>query len=471
MNTRYIFLLLACFLSALLGVGATLWFVRASEFLPPLPPAPAPPERPATYAPTQRDNVAPITPPAASKTPAATGFPASFTSAARAVTPAVVFVRNYRERALGGGSSTGSGVLISADGLIATNNHVIDGADRLRVTLNDRREYDARVVGTDASTDLALLRIEGRNFPSLPFADSDSLQVGEWVLAIGNPFNLNSTVTAGIVSAKGRSIDVLEPEDRIESFIQTDAAVNPGNSGGALVNTAGQLVGINTAIITGSGKHEGFAFAVPGNLVRRVLNDLRDFGEVKRAVLGVYIQGVNDAQARKLELDRARGALITKLTPAGPAERAGLQVGDVLVSLNGTAINSAPQMQEQLSRYRPGDRLPIRYIRAGRERELTVELTDKENRVRALVSKRDDPLPRLGLDVEQTGAGLEVTAVRPSSVAAQVNLVPGFLIEKVNGRAVRSLTELIEALVEAEGAPLLSGTYAGYPDEYFYELR
>ena len=319
-------------------------------------------------------------------------LPVSFTEAARKVTPAVVFLRAYppsvsRLEPSVRHTTTGSGVIISAEGLIATNKHVIERSVQIRVTLEDKREYDARIVGIDEATDLALLRVDAAApLPSLEFGDSDSLMIGEWVLAVGNPFSLNSTVTAGIVSGKGRSIDVLEPEDRIESFIQTDAAINPGNSGGALVNVSGELIGINTAILSNSGRDEGFAFAIPGNLAKRVLGDLRDFGEVRRAVLGAYVQSVNAAQAALLDLETAQGVLITGLRGNSPALRAGLAVDDVITEFNGVSINSPAELQEQLSRYRPGERVRVRYVRGGRLLSVSVRLRDKTNAVRKLVS-------------------------------------------------------------------------------------
>ena len=324
--------------------------------------------------------------------PNAPRFPVSFTEAARKVTPAVVFLRAYppsvsRLEPSVRHTTTGSGVIISAEGLIATNKHVIERSVQIRVMLEDKREYDARIVGIDEATDLALLRVDAEApLPSLEFGDSDSLMIGEWVLAVGNPFSLNSTVTAGIVSGKGRSIDVLEPEDRIESFIQTDAAINPGNSGGALVNVSGELIGINTAILSNSGRDEGFAFAIPGNLAKRVLGDLRDFGEVRRAVLGAYVQSVNAAQAALLDLEIAQGVLITGLRANSPALRAGLAVDDVITEFNGVKINSPAELQEQLSRYRPGERVRVRYVRGGRLLSVSVRLRDKTNAVRKLVS-------------------------------------------------------------------------------------
>lgn len=324
-----------------------------------------------------------------------TDLPADFTIAAGKVTPAVVFIRAYpasvsRLEPSARHTTTGSGVVIDPDGLIATNKHVIQGATRIKVMLEDKREYTATVVGIDDATDLALLRVPNKvPLPALKFGDSDSLRIGEWVLAVGNPFSLNSTVTAGIVSGKGRSIDVLEPEDRIESFIQTDAAVNPGNSGGALVNASGDLVGINTAILTNSGRDEGFAFAIPGNLVKRVLSDLDRYGEVRRAVLGAYVQNINAAQANQLGLSTASGVLVTGVRAGSPALRAGLMVDDVLMAFNDVEVNSPAELQEQLSRYLPGDKVRVRYVRNGRERLLTVQLRDKQNTLRKTVSSQD----------------------------------------------------------------------------------
>jgi S1-C subfamily serine protease len=300
------------------------------------------------------------------------------------------------------------------------------------------------------------------------------------VLAVGNPFSLNSTVTAGIVSAKGRSIDVLESKDRIESFIQTDAAVNPGNSGGALVNTNGELIGINTAILTNSGRHEGFAFAIPGNLASRVLADLEHYGEVKRAHLGVYIQAVNDAQAKSLGLASASGVLITNLTPNGAALRAGLEVGDVMTALNGVAISSAPKMQEQLSRYRPGRKIRINYIRNGRKRSTTAQLRDKENKAKALVShQEEDLLHQLGFEARSlTGeeeklfpkGGVKVLSIFRDSPVEATNMNLGFIITAINEEPVTSVADFMR-LIGREGELLFKGRYLGYEGDYFYQVE
>ena len=416
--------------------------------------------------------------------PLSGNVPTDFIRASETILPSVVSVRAYVPAHVSHGGdngsvSSGSAVIISANGYLVTNNHVVEGARRIRVTLADRREYNAEVIGTDESTDLALLKVAAEDLQPASFGDSDSLRVGEWVLAIGNPFGLNSTVTTGIVSAKGRSIDVLRAEDRIESFIQTDAAVNPGNSGGALVNTFGELVGINTAIISNSGRHEGYAFAIPGNLARRVLNDLRDYGEVKRAVMGVWIQAINDAQAKRLDLPAARGALITDLTPQGPAARSGLRTGDVLIAINGEEVNSSPQMQEQLSRYRPGQTVRVAYIRRGVTRHINVLLRDKWNQPGLLVSERsDDLLHRLGFTVRgltyaehdrYPGGGVKVVSIFRDSPVDRIDMRPGFIITGLNGRPVANLEDFLLRLTEKDRR-LFKGVYESGEGEYYYQL-
>ncbi|MBR9919720.1 MAG: trypsin-like serine protease [Bacteroidetes bacterium] len=289
--------------------------------------------------------------------------PDDFVEVSRRVTPGVVnitsFVGTYQ-------TSGGSGVIISPDGYIITNYHVIEDAEELEVTLNDRRNLTARLIGTDPTTDLALIKVSATDLIPIPFGNSDAMDVGEWVLAIGNPFNLASTVTAGIISAKGRNINILESRYSIESFIQTDAVVNPGNSGGALVNTRGELIGINTAIMSEGGGYEGYSFAIPSNLVSKVISDLKEYGKVQRALLGVSIREVTNDLARDLELPEVAGVLITETNPSGSAQRAGLKSGDVIIRVNGIHTNSVPQLQEQIARFRPGDEVRVDFIREGR---------------------------------------------------------------------------------------------------------
>lgn len=412
--------------------------------------------------------------------------PTDFTSAAEAVTPAVVNIKAIQ----GGdydffsssafGTSTGSGVIISPDGFIVTNNHVIEEGDEIEVTLNDKRDFEAKVVGTDPSTDLALIKIvdDFDDLPYVPFGNSDSLRVGEWVLAVGNPFNLESTVTAGIVSAKGRSIDILEGQDRIESFIQTDAAVNPGNSGGALVNTNGELVGINTAIITRTGRYEGYSFAVPANLVQKVIKDLRDFGVVQRGILGVFIDEMSSKLAAELELDAVEGVYITRVTPGSGADDAGLKKGDVIIGINGIKTKTLPEMQEQLGRFRPGNAIDIEYIRKGKARIATdVLLKSKDSSAEIITAKDEDILKDLGFELRNLTSleqrklgmsGVKVVSIYRGSKIERTNMDPGFIITRVDNRKVTTVENLIKELEDAKGKVMLEGIYENYPGEYYY---
>lgn len=413
--------------------------------------------------------------------------PTDFSLAAERVTPSVVFLRTVEQHRSGGpwdtnrnlSEATGSGVIISPTGLIATNNHVIENSREITVVLSDRREYPAEIVGVDRATDLALLRIKASGLPYLEFGNSDSLRVGEWVLAVGNPFSLQSTVTAGIVSAKGRSIDILEGEDRIESFIQTDAVVNPGNSGGALVNSNGELIGINTAIVTQSGRYEGYSFAVPGNLARKILRDLRDYGEVQRGMLGAYVEPIDNYRAQRLGLSRAEGVLITRLREGGSALEAGLREGDVLVGINGVRIRTRPQMQEQISRYGPGNEITVTYFRDGAEAETTLVLKNKNNRTSILAAneKAKSLLHELGFEVrnlnglesERLGIhGVKVISIFREGTIESTNMEVNFVITHLNENPIRSAKQFIRELYNAEGEILLSGVYESYPGEYYY---
>jgi S1-C subfamily serine protease len=300
----------------------------------------------------------------ADKTTVAPIAATDFIAAANKSKDAVVSIRsssesNYFIRSDSHGSNTGSGVLISEDGYIATNNHVVENGKEIKVTLSDNREFEAIIVGKDPTTDLALLKISENRLPYITFGNSDKVQVGEWVLAIGSPFRLHSTVTAGIVSAKGRSINILEDNSGIESFIQTDAAVNPGNSGGALVNTEGDLIGINTAIITYSGQYEGFSFAVPSNLARKVLMDLREFGAVQRGWLGVTIRPVTVDIARDKKLEKVAGIVLDDVNYGSAAEQAGLRKNDIIISVNNSETKSTPEFMEQVGQFRPGDKIIV----------------------------------------------------------------------------------------------------------------
>ncbi|MCB9081578.1 MAG: trypsin-like peptidase domain-containing protein [Lewinellaceae bacterium] len=295
-----------------------------------------------------------------------------FVEASRAVMDGVVNI-NVLDQA-GNRISSGSGVVYSADGYIITNDHVIGNGLRFEVTFSNKRQYAADLIGLDPHTDLALLKVDAVHLTPLHFGDSDDVQVGEWVLAVGNPFNLASTVTAGIVSAKGRNINILPGIYAIESFIQTDAAVNPGNSGGALVNVAGELIGINTAIISESGSYEGYSFAIPANLVQKVIQDLKAYGMVQRGILGVTIEDIDGTQARKLGLKEVKGVLVTSVTPGSGADLAGLRNGDVILRVNGMITPGMPQLQEVIARFRPGDKINMEYYRHGRNQAVNVTL-------------------------------------------------------------------------------------------------
>jgi serine protease Do len=324
----------------------------------------------------------------------------NFVVAAERVTPAVVHIKTYNElgavsntvmnwlKPNDGGvyeeapSSSGSGVIISEDGYIVTNNHVIEDAERLEVVLDDKRSFEAKVIGIDAATDLALLQIKNNELlPYVTFGNSDEVHIGEWVLAVGNPFDLTSTVTAGIVSAKSRNIHILRSKDNlaVEAFIQTDAAVNPGNSGGALVNLKGELIGINTAIATHTGSYSGYSFAVPVSLVKKVTEDLKKYGEVQRALLGVTIQDVTAELAKQHGLRKVHGVYVTNLQKGGGGDEAGIEIGDVIVEIEGASINSVAALQEAVARHRPGDKVKVKFEREGNLKELTVVLKNRDN--------------------------------------------------------------------------------------------
>ena len=268
----------------------------------------------------------------------------------------------------------GSGVIIRPDGYIVTNNHVVNGADVIEVTLEDNHSYPAKLVGTDPATDIALLKIDAQDLPCIELGNSDDLRLGEWVLAIGSPYDLRSTITAGIVSAKGRSLPNYDGQYKVESFIQTDAAVNPGNSGGALVNTAGQLVGINTSIISLTGSYAGYSFAVPVNIVKKIADDFIEYGEVRRAMLGISMTEITASMARQLGLDQVEGVYVAKVQDGSPADKAGVKAGDVLVEINLNKVRNAAAVQEQVSRLRPGEQAALTVLRDGEQKEFVAQL-------------------------------------------------------------------------------------------------
>ena len=361
----------------------------------------------------------------------------------------------------------GSGVIISTDGYIITNNHVIEGADELEVTLNDNRKFDAKLIGTDPATDIALIKIDAKDLPTIPFGDSEKLKVGEWVLAVGNPFNLTSTVTAGIVSAKGRGISLGSGDkSKIESFIQTDAAVNPGNSGGALVNTKGELVGINTAIYSETGSYAGYSFAVPISIAGKVASDLKQYGTVQRAVLGVQIIGVGDImdqlsmpnvpdkykeelKGMKENIKVSEGAYVAEFADRSVAKEAGIEVGDVIISVNGVKVKSANALQEQIGKYRPGDKVTVKVNRKGTEKSFEVQLKNAQGSTKVITP--DDGTEMLGgafkalTDKEKreygVSYGIEVTGLTNGKLK-DAGIKKGFIIMVVNNQRVKTPEDL-----------------------------
>jgi serine protease Do len=412
--------------------------------------------------------------------------PTDFIISAEITTPSVVNIRALQEAdggLWGGGTltgSSGSGVIISPDGFIVTNNHVVERSTDIKVTMSDKREFKAKVVGSDASTDIAVLKISVEKLPFIVFGNSDSVRVGEWVLAVGNPFNLSSTVTAGIVSAKGRNIDILGGNTSIESFIQTDAAVNPGNSGGALVNSLGELIGINTAIITESGSYEGYSFAVPSNLVQKVVRDLREFGIVQRAFLGVGIQDLDSDLAKEAELPNAEGVYVNRITANGGAQDAGLNVGDIIIGMNNVRIKSTPELQEFVGRLRPGDEISLDYWRNNKKYRSKVVLKDSNNATASAKVRGDELEDTLGIGLRELKKdeknrlklnGCVVSSIRKGTVVHDTNMQPGFIITSVNGSRVSNASETIEAITAARSAVSLDGYYEGEPDLYSYRFK
>ena len=380
--------------------------------------------------------------------------------------------------------SSGSGVIISSDGYIATNNHVIESADAIEVVLNDKRSYRAVLVGTDPTTDLALLRINEHDLPFVAYGNSDDVKPGQWVLAIGNPFDLTSTVTAGIVSAKARNIGIIKsrnsPQYNIESFIQTDAAVNPGNSGGALVDLKGNLVGINTAIATRTGYYAGYSFAVPVALVRKIMDDLLEFGEVQRALMGV---GINDVDARTADLyglDKVEGVYIENVSPGGGAEEAGILAGDVILKINGAEVHNTSELQELVARNRPGDIIKVVYKRSNELQETEVLLKNINNTTDVIrkVKSRIVNIEKLGAEVTPISdrdkeklsleSGLKIIRITEGKLR-DARLEEGFIITHIDKIALTSPEDLIEAITNTNKELLIEGIY---PDgqKVFYQL-
>ena len=359
---------------------------------------------------------------------------------------------------------SGSGVIIRKDGYIVTNNHVIDGATKIEVTLNNNQTYPATLVGTDPATDVALLKVEADNLPVIPFGDSDKLRLGEWVIAIGSPYDLRSTITAGIVSAKGRSMPNYTGEFKVESFIQTDAAVNPGNSGGALVDKAGNLVGINTAIYSQTGSYSGYSFAVPVNIVKKIAYDLMDYGSVKRAVLGITMAPIDDKIVEELKLSSRNGVYINEVSKSGAADKAGIKAGDVLIAIDSTKVTTASSVQEMVSTFSPGDKAVVTVIRDGKEKEIEVTFkgSSQENGTLAddgsvafygssIKSADEKLLEKFGLK-----NGVEIVELGPGKLM-DAGAVEGFIILYVNDHPVKTPQDVIDIVKKSKRTVFVEG--------------
>ncbi|NHA07787.1 Do family serine endopeptidase [Mucilaginibacter sp. HC2] len=442
-----------------------------------------------------------------------------FTEAAAAATPAVVYIRTTYSSQSGGSQdqleqmfgdmfgqrapqrgpqmASGSGVIISPDGYIVTNNHVVEKADKITVATNDHRTFQAKVIGTDPSTDLALIKISANDLPIIKLGNSDETRVGEWVLAVGNPFNLTSTVTAGIISAKGRNIGIIGSEGNsdddnpfgrtrnqqsgpklnkaIESFIQTDAAINPGNSGGALVNTKGELVGINAAIASHTGSYEGYGFAIPVNLAKKVLNDIKKYGTVKRGFVGVSFTELNPDVAQKLNITNNNGLYVNDVVEGGGAEQAGIKKGDIITKVEGTPVYESSDLQEHVGRMQPGDKLNVTVLRDGKEKAFAVTLkadATPTNRTAVVSKSAEELFNKLGASFQplsgaekakfHVNSGVKVTQVRPGRVFDNFEIPVGSVITSINKQPINSVADIDKAITNLRNGNLVISGY--YPD-------
>lgn len=381
-----------------------------------------------------------------------------------------------QRRAPRAAKGAGSGVIISKDGHIVTNNHVVQKATEIEVVLNDNRSYPAKVIGVDKSTDLAVIKVDAKDLPSIKYGDSDKINIGEWVLAIGNPFEFRSTVTAGIISAKGRNINILDDAYRIESFIQTDAAVNPGNSGGALVNLKGNLVGINTAIASPSGAFAGYSFAVPVTLVKKVVSDLIEYGAVQRALLGISIANVDADIAKKFDLDVVNGVFVTGIYQNGAANDAGLEKGDVIIAIEETPVKNVSKLQELVAVHRPGDKVKIKFLRKGKERLTSAKLKNANGTV-SLIKKSEDALKHNGATFVELPAeakkklslngGVQINKL-DNGKWREAGIKSGFIITKIDRRNITNLNDLRANLMRNSGdGVLVEGIYPNGQKAYY----
>lgn len=442
--------------------------------------------------------------------------PVDFTAASTAATPAVVHIKtrtkekqvtnNSRRKSpfsdlfgdedpfsdfFGGPRSSvipeqrasGSGVLISNDGYIVTNNHVVEGADEITVTTTNRKTYKGTVVGTDPNSDLAVIKVDGaNNLPFMVWGNSDDVKLGQWVLAVGYPLNLDVTVTAGIVSAKSRSIGINKGDRPIESFIQTDAAVNPGNSGGALINTNGELIGINSAIASPTGSYAGYSYAIPVNIVKKIIGDLMKFGAVQRAYIGISYppDDLPEEKKKELGIKDGEGVFINGVAEDGAAKQAGIQKGDFITKVNGSNVTSGPELQEQVARYKPGDKITVTYVRNGKESTATITLKNKSGNYEAV--KQETVLDNLGgaelVNIDKATAqkndiaGGVLVKKLGTGVLKNTRMQEGFVITSVNGQEIKTVDDLKAILGSAQGGTVrLEGIYPGYEGTYGYPLN
>jgi serine protease Do len=441
-----------------------------------------------------------------------------FTGTAEKVTQAVVHIKSSQSGSVSRGRNTidpfqfffgpqgpaernpsqssGSGVIINSDGYIVTNNHVVRDADMVEVTLSDNRSFKAEVIGTDPDTDLAVIKVNQKDLPHLSFVDSDKSRVGEWVLAVGNPFNLNSTVTAGIISAKGRNINIINsnnPEvlngqrasSAIESFIQTDAAINPGNSGGALVNLEGGLLGINTAIASPTGSYSGYGFAVPANIVSKVVEDILGFGTVQRGWLGVQVGSVTSEVKREFDLSVNEGAYVSGFANDGKsaAKEAGIKEGDVVVKIDDTPIRSSTALIEYIGRKRPGDKITVTVDRKGKTIVVPVTLINKAGNIGTIKREEMGAVTSLGIELEDADSkvlkkldlenGVSVKSLTNGKIERYTDMREGFIITRIDNIAVKSAKQVNDILAKKKPGDLITfeGVYPDYPREYIYALR
>jgi len=418
--------------------------------------------------------------------------PVDFTYAAALTTPTVVHVKTTYHQKSGydtqteifrqffgddftwespQAQSSGSGVIVEQDGYIVTNYHVVKNAEEIEVVFFDNNTATAKLVATDPSTDLALLKVDVKELPSIRMGNSDSVRVGDWVMAVGNPFDLASTVTAGIVSAKGRKIDILgeNASTPVESFIQTDAAVNPGNSGGALVNLQGELIGINTAIATPTGTFAGYSFAVPVNIVKKVVKDLKQYGVVQRAYLGVEVDVTRDAIG---------GVLVSNVVSGSGADEGGLKIGDIITHINSAPINSFPELQEQLSKYGPGDKVNVSLQRDKDKKNLVITLKNQKGNTEIIQKVSNETVSGLGIETEdlnnkeseyyQIDGGVRITAIKNGKIYQQTRIREGFVITKIDDKTVTNYNDLAQLLDDKKGKNvIIEGFYPSFPNKIY----